>query len=142
MGCPALTCCKTFLWALPNPPCSSRPFISLGALAFSEWGGERLAFPIPLSSEDPLRVAKVLWGGYDVGPGLTKSLVPCRVTLQRDMVPGGDLHVLSLLSPSHHFSGERVFFSSSPVQTLRIPLKLLTGAGITCSGFSPCLRVV
>lgn len=75
MGCPAPTCCKTLLWALSNPPCSSQPFISLGAMAFSERGGERLAFPIHPSSEDPLRVAKVwlsLWGGHNVAP------VPCR----------------------------------------------------------------
>lgn len=52
------TLCKTPLWAQPDSPHSSQPFISHGAVMVREWGGECLAFPVPPSAEDPFRVLK------------------------------------------------------------------------------------
>lgn len=68
-------CRKTLLQALPNPPPSSQLLIYPGAMAISEQGGEHLAFPIPPSSEDPLRLAKVqlsLWGDRTIAPKLAR----------------------------------------------------------------------
>lgn len=53
--------CKTPLWALPDSPCSSQPFLSLGAVMVRDRGGESLAFAVPPSAEDPFKVLKFWW---------------------------------------------------------------------------------